>query len=232
MVNPTTVRQTKPTLNDLVYCNNCGAAMVNNDRRYHCPNSSMDSGLNCTTKPVCADQLLHAVVKQLMKRLATEDNIQNITETIQETAAAHDQLQRTRMEQTEAAIVDAKSKKTALLQLVEHGAQTYQDVAADIAALDSATAGLAYESIVARNELEKIAFVSDEQGIRETATSMNTWLGDNNHDETQELLDLLVQKVKVNSKSALVVYNTPIPTDEHPEGITEDLVKLYPSINA
>ena len=231
MVNPTTVRQTKPTLNDMVYCNNCGAAMVNNGKHYHCPNSSVDSGLSCTTNPVYADQLLYAVVRRLMNRLATEDNIQNITETIKETAAANDQLQRTRMEQAEAAIVDAKSKKTAFLQLVEHGAKTYQDVAADIATLDSAAAGLAYESIVARNELEKIDFVNDEQGIRDTTTSMVTWLGGNNRDEMQELLDLLVQKVMVSSRSALVVYHAPMPTNEHPEGITEDLVELYPIIN-
>lgn len=232
MVNPATVRQTKPTLNDMVYCNNCGAAMVNNGKLYHCPNSSADSGLSCTTKPVYADQLLYAVVRQLINRLATEDTIQNITETIQETAAANDQIQRTRMEQAEAAIVDAKSKKTAFLQLVEHGTKTYQDVAADIAALDSAVAGLAYESIVARNELEKIAFVSDVQDIRETTTSMDTWLGGNNLDEAQELLELMVQKVMVNSRSALVVYHEPMPTDDHPESITEDLVPLYPSINA
>ena len=168
----------------------------------------------------------------MINRLTTEDTIQSITETIKETAAANGLLQRTRMEQAEAAIVDAKSKKTAFLQLVEHGAKTYQDVAADIAVLDSAAAGLAYESIVARNELEKIAFVSDVQGIRETTTSMDTWLGGNNLDEAQELLDLLVQKVMVSSRSALVVYHAPMPTNEHPEVVTEDLVQLYPSINA
>ena len=231
MVNPTTVRQIKPSLDHLLYCANCGAAMVNNGKLYHCPNSSVDSGHNCPTKLVYADQLLYAVVWQLMNRLTTDDNIQSVTETIKETSVANDQLQRTRMEQAEAAIVDAKSKKTAFLQLVEHGAKTYQDVAADIATLDSAAAGMAYESIIARNELEKIAFVSDEQGIRETATSMVTWLGGNNPDETQELLDLLVQKVMVSSRSALVVYHAPMPTNEHPEGITEDLVQLYPIIN-
>ena len=136
------------------------------------------------------------------------------------------------MEQAEAAIADAKSKKPAFLQLVEHGAKTYQDVVEDIAALDSATAGSAFESTVARNELEKIAFVSDEQGIRDAATSMDTWLGGNNPDEAQELLDLMVQKVMVSSSSALVVYHVPMPTDAHPEGIAEDLVQLYPSVNA
>ena len=232
MVNPITVHQTKPTLNDMVYCANCGAAMVNTGQRYHCPNSSVDSGRNCPTKPVYADQLLYTVFSELIIRFATDDNIQNVTDTIKETTAANAQVQRTRMEQAEAAIADAKSKKPAFLQLVEHGAKTYQDVAEDIAALDSATAGSAFESTVARNELEKIAFVSDEQGIRDAATSMDTWLGGNNPDEAQELLDLMVQKVMVSSSSALVVYHVPMPTDAHPEGIAEDLVQLYPSVNA
>ena len=232
MVNPTTVHQTKPTLNDMVYCASCGAAMVNTGQRYHCPNGIVDSGPNCTTKPVYADQLLYTVFSELINQLATEENIQRVTDSIKETTTANAQVQRTRMEQAEAAIADAKSKRPAFLQLVEHGAKTYQEVAADIAALDSATAGSAFESTVARNELEKIAFVSDEQGIRDAATSMDTWLGGNNPDEAQELLDLMVQKVMVSSSSALVVYHVPMPTDAHPEGIAEDLVQLYPSVNA
>ncbi len=232
MVNPTTVYQTKPTLNGMVSCANCGAAMANTGQRYHCPNSGVDSGHDCPTKPVYADHLLYAVVSEMINRFATDENIQSITDTIKETASANAQVQRTRMEQAEAAIADAKSKKPAFLQLVEHGAKTYQDVAADIAALDSATAGLAFESIVAKNELEKIAFVSDEQGIRETSTSMDTWLGGNNTEEAQELLEIMVQQVMVSSNSALVVYHMLMPTEEHPEGITEDLVQLYPSVNA
>ena len=66
------------------------------------------------------------------------------------------------MEQAEANAQNAK--RPAFLQLVEHGDKTYQDVAADIDELDRTTAGLAFESIVARNELEKIAFISDDRG--------------------------------------------------------------------
>ena len=232
MVNPTTVRQTKPSLNDMVYCANCGGAMVNTGKRYYCPNTSVDSGRDCTTKPVYADHLRRAVVSELINRLITDDNIRIVTETIQETTAANADLQRLRMEQAEAAIADAKAKRHALLRLVEHGEKTYQDVASEIDTLDQTTAGLAFESMIARNELEKTTFVSDEDGIRDTAISMNTWLGTKNPDETQELLDLLVRKVTVGSDSALIVYHVPMPTDEHPEGVTEDLVELYPSVNA
>ena len=232
MVNPTTVHKIKPSLNGMVYCANCGAAMVHTGQRYYCPNTSVDSGRNCPTKPVHADHLRHMVVNELLNRLATDDAIQSITETIKETTNANADLQRQRMEQAEAAIAEANAKRPAFLQLVEDGDKTYQDVAAEIDELDRTTAGLAFESIVARNELEKIAFVSDEQGIRDAATSVDTWLGGNNPDEAQELLDLLVQKVTVGSESALIVYHVPMPAAEHPEGVTEDLVELYPSMTA
>ena len=232
MVNPTTVHKIKPSLNGMVYCANCGAAMVHTGQRYYCPNTSVDSGRNCPTKPVHADHLRHMVVNELLNRLATDDAIQSITETIKETTNANADLQRQRMEQAEAAIAKANAKRPAFLQLVEDGDKTYQDVAAEIDELDRTTAGLAFESIVARNELEKIAFVSDEQGIRDAATSVDTWLGGNNPDEAQELLDLLVQKVTVGSESALIVYHVPMPAAEHPEGVTEDLVELYPSMTA
>ena len=232
MVNPTTVHQTRPSLNDLVCCANCGAAMVNTGQHYHCPNSSVASGRNCPTQPVYAEHLLYTVVSELMNRLATDDNIHSITETIKETMAANGRIQHLRMEQAEAAIADANAKRPDILRLVEHGEKTYQDVAPEIDALNRATVGLAFESTVAKNEMEKIAFVSDEQGIRDTATSMDTWLGGNNPDEAQELLHLLVQKVAVGSGSALIFYHLPMPTDEHPEGVTEHMVALYPSINA
>ena len=164
--------------------------------------------------------------------MATDDNIQAVTDSIKATTAANADTQRQRMEQAEAAIADAKAKKPAYLRLVEHGEMTYQDVAADIDALDQATAGLAFESLIARNELEKIDFIADEQGIRDTFTSMETWLNADNANDTQELLDLMIQKVTVDSESLLIVYHVPMPSDEHPEGVTEDLVALYPSVNA
>lgn len=232
MVNRTTVRQIKPSLNDMVHCANCGGTMVYANQRYHCPNSSAASESNCPTKPVYAERLRHAVVSELIHRLATDDNIQGVTDIIQATMAASADLQRLRMEQAEDAIAQAKAGRTDLLRLVEHGEKTYQDVAPEIDALDRNATGLAVESMVARNELEKTAFVSDEQGIRDTVTSMATWLGGNNPEEAQELLDLLVHKVTVDSDSALIVYQVPMPTDEHPEGVTEDLVELYPSVNA
>ena len=232
MVNPTTVHKIKPSLNDMVYCANCGEAMVNNGERYYCPNNYLHSGAECPTKPVDTDHLRNTVVSKLVNRMATDDNIRAVTDGIKETTAANAGIQRQRMEQAEAAIADANAKRPVYLRLVEHGEMTYQDVAADIDALDQAAAGLAFESLIARNELEKIDFIADEQGIRDTFTSMETWLNSDNANDAQELLDLMIQKVTVDSESLLIVYHVPMPSDEHPEGVTEDLVALYPSVNA
>ncbi len=232
MVNPATIHQTKPSLNQMIFCANCGGPMLNTGERYYCPNTSAGSGRNCPTNPVYADHLHHTVLSELINRLATDENLQTVTKAIKETMSVNARLQRQRMEQAEAEIAEAKAKRHALLQLVEEGRRTYKEAAAEIDALDRTTAGLAFESIVARNELEKAAFVSDEDGIRDTATSMDTWLGGNNPDEVQELLDILVQKVTVGSDSALIVYRVPMPAGENPDGVTEDLVELYPSVNA
>ena len=70
MVNPTTVHKIKPSLNDMVYCANCGAAMAQTGQRYYCPNTSVDSGRNCPTKPVHADHLRYTVINELLNRLA------------------------------------------------------------------------------------------------------------------------------------------------------------------
>ena len=230
MVNPTTVHKIKPSLNDVVYCANCGAAMAHSALRYYCPNASVDSGRTCPTKPVYADHLRYKVINELLNRLATDDAIQSITETIKETTNANAHIHRQTMEQAEASIAEANAKRPAFLQLVEHGDKTYQDVAADIHELNRTTAGLAFESVIAKNKLERLAFLSDEQGIRDAATSVDTWLGGNDPEETQELLDILIQKVKVGSELALIVYHVPMPAAEHPEGVTEDLVELYPNM--
>lgn len=232
MVNPTTVHQIKPSLDHMVYCANCGEPMVKTGQSYHCPNAGVYSDDYCLTKPVYSEHLRHIVVRGMMNRLTTEESIQAVTEDVQETMSANAEIQRQRMEQAEAAMADTKDRREALLLRVEQAEKTYQDIAPDIGALDRVTAGLAFESMVARKELEKTVFVSDEQGIRDTVTNMDTWLDSDNADTVQELLDLLVQQVSVGSDYASIRYNAPMPAREHPEGVTEDLLELHPGTNA
>lgn len=218
--------KSKPSLNGMVFCANCGSEMANTGQRYCCPKAALASGDNCPTMPVDAEHLVRSVVTAIVRRLATEDNVRRITETIKDTTDANARAQRSRMEHAEAAISEADSRRPAVLQPVEYGAKKYDDVVDEISKLDQITAGLAFESMVARDELDKIDFISDEDGIRDAASNPETYLGGNSPDEVQELLDLLVQKVMADAKSATILYEVAMPSAGQPEGISEDPILL------
>ena len=214
----------KPSLDGMVFCANCGSEMANTGLRYYCPNTTVESGGNCSTKPANAERLVHSVVAKMVSRLAPAETVERVVEDIRQTTEANAVTQTSRMEQAEAAIAEVNARRPAVLLSVEHGAKTYDDVADEIRELDRATAGLAFESMVARNELDKIEFIRDADGIRETVDDPETYLGGNSPDETQELLELLIQKVSVNSAGAVIHYKAPMPSDEHPEGVQRDVM--------
>ena len=219
-----------PSLDGVVFCAECGARMNNSGEYYRCPNTADGADGKCTAKPVPVQYLLNGVVTRLVFRLTTDETVQEVTDTIMDITDANARIQRQRMEQAEASIAEANARRTAALQPVEHGAQTHKDAAEAMSKLEQVTAGLAYESLVARNELDKIDFIRDEEGIRETARNPETYLGGNNDEETQELLELLVQKVMVGAGAAKIIYEVGMPSDEHPEGVHEDLLELDPTI--
>ena len=230
MGNRSADTKSKPTLDGVVFCANCGSEMANSGLRYFCPNTAAIADGKCTAKPVPVQYLLNGVVNRMVLRLTTDETVQNITDTIMDITDANAHIQRQRMEQAEAAIAEANVRRTATLQPVEHGTKTYEDAAQAKGKLEQVTAGLAFESLVAKNELDKLDFIRDKEGIRDTARNPETYLGGNNDEETQELLELLVQKVVVGTGAAKIIYGVIMPSEEHPEGIHEDLLELDPTI--
>ena len=127
-------------------------------------------------------------------------------------------------------MADANAQDPMAFQLAEYRTKYYQDAAAEIGALDQLAAKRARESLAARDELDWIAFITDEQGIRNDATNPATFLEGNGTDEAQEFLDLLVEKVLVDSTSAVIVYQVNMPTNSPWETVKEDRVELYPML--
>ncbi len=229
MINRTVVKS-KPSLNGMVFCAVCGSEMADTGQRYYCPNTTVEAGGRCNVRATDAQGLLSSVVTRMVNRLATEETVRSVTETIGEMTDANARGHRRIMGISEAGIYDANSHRLVILQAIENGAKTYESAAAEIAELDRRSAGLAVESMVSRNELDKIEFINDEEGIREAVADPGTYLGGYGNEETQELLELLVGKVLVDSGSAKIVYKAPLPSDGHPEGIHEDLVELSPAV--
>ena len=214
----------KPSLDGMVFCANCGEKMVKSGDSYYCRNSTVESGGKCTMVVVDISRLTYFVVTKMVDRLATDETVQSITERITDATDASARTQRSRMEQAEASIAETNALKPAVLHAVEQGTKTYDEIIDEISRLEQTNAGLAFESMVARNELDKIDFIRDEDGIKEAARNPQTYLGGNNPAETQELLDLIIQKVKVGTGSAVIVYEVPMPSNEDSQGVLQDLV--------
>ena len=230
MVNRTADTKSKPSLDGMVFCAECGSEMANSGLRYFCPNTAASAGGKCSARPVLAQYLLNSVITRMVLRLTTDETVQDITDIIMDITDANARTQRQRLEQAEASITEANTRRAAALQPVEHGTKTFKDAVDEISELEQVAAGLAYESLVTRNELDKIDFIRDQEGIRDAVTSAGTYLGGNNDEETQELLELLVQKVVVGAGAAMIIYEAAMPSDEHPEGVREDLLELDPTI--
>ena len=218
----------KPSLGELVHCANCGAAMAHTEQLYYCPNAAADSGRNCPTNPVGTRLLIRKVFAGLMDRFATEDTISYLTRVIKATTEPRADVLRQRMDATEMALAKSNAQGPSAFQTADTRTKRYPDTAADLGAMDQLAARRARESMVARDELDKLAFIADEQGVRNDATNPAIMLEGNGADEAQEFLDLLVKKVLVDSTSATIVYEVPMPTNQPWETVTEDRIDLYP----
>ena len=229
MTDKTVVDSSMPSLDDIIHCANCGARMAHTGQIYYCPTPSSDSGRNCPTNPVSTRLLLHTVFNGLLNRLVTDDKVLHLTKAIKATTEPHANAQRQKMERAEAALADANAQEPTVFQIAEHRTKYYRDTTTEVGALDQLTAARALESMAARDELDKINFISDEQGIRNAATNPATFLEGNSLDEAKEILDLLVEKVMVDSTSALIVYQVDMPTGSPSETVKEDRMELYPA---
>ena len=228
MIDRTAAAKSKPSLNGMVFCARCGSEIADTGRRYYCPNTTVEAGGSCNVRPTDAQGLLGSVVARIVNRLAaTEETVQRVTDTIREITDAGGH--RMTMEGSEAGIYDANAYRLAILQAIEDGTETHESMAAQMAVLERPGTGLAFEAMTSRDERDKTEFINDEQAIREAAADPRTYLDGNGGEETQELLELLVGKILVDSGSAKILYKEALPSDRYPEGIREDLVELDPT---
>ena len=226
MFRTTATQEKAPGLNGMVRCANCGSSMIRVADHHSCPNSAAGTGQGCSTQPVDADLLLRRVMSKLVERILTEDTLKLVSENIRGATEANVQLQRERLETAESAIARMYRRRTLVLHPEEQRNANHPDVADEVHEIEKATTGLAYESLIARDELEKLNYIRDETGIRNTMKNLDTYLGSVNADEAQELLEMTVREVRVSESATTVVYTEPVFTEEHPEGIETDLISL------
>ena len=211
MFEKTSVHENAPDLSGLVHCANCGSRMTREAGAYICPVNKAEPGPDCPTTPVNAAHLLSRVVPKLMKSAMTEKTLEELVGDVKKQTSPKQELQQGRLDQAESEIEELNRLRAELLEPVEQNQEAYSAVADRIAEIDQTSTGLAYEALVARNELDALDFITREDGIRETARDPETYLGDANPQDVQELLELLIEDIRVTPGTALIIYSDLIP---------------------
>ena len=208
-------------------CAHCGAAMVRETYAYRCPNGVTGGARDCPAEPVGAHILTRLVMTKLVEKIATDDAIDQAVQSIRAETDARVREQRNRLSAAEGEIAKLNGFKLSERNRIEERAATYEEAADGIHEANMTAAGLAYESMIAREELDKLDFIRDEEGIRHAATDMRTYLESPAPEYAQELLDLLVQQVRIDRDTAEIVYSVPMPDAAHPEGILKERIPLH-----
>jgi DNA-directed RNA polymerase subunit F len=157
---------------------------------YVCPVNAKRGPDRCSTNPVNAERLAVQVVTQVLRRVMNDSTIALLTGDIQQTASEASGRQRERLQHSESSIEELNLLKGQVLQTVEQNLTTYPEVAEKVNEINAARTGLAYESQIAQEELDRLAFISNTEGIREDAQDIINDLKDVGPEETRELLNM------------------------------------------
>ena len=218
--------QQSSILSDLIHCSYCGARMVVNKARYVCPDNGQARGGDCSAASVDAEKLGHQLIATLVNRVMTPSNLAKIVERIQHGAQDNLRTQREKLTDTELVIEELNRWKMDSLTKVEYGEVPFTEIVSSLEAAEDASAGLAYESIVAQKEIDKLEFVSDEQAIRSVAQDVGTYTEFADPELAKELVGTFIKDLRIGATSSTVTYSHPIPGENNDELITSETFPL------
>ena len=206
MTQMTTSSSHAMALQDIFRCSYCKSRMTYNGGSYVCPNNGNESGVRCPVGPADAARLTRRVVSKMITRVMDESNTLQVISDIQNTAAQFSRLQRERLDAAESMLMDLNRERDLLLQPVEQKLKNFKDVASQVDEINAKATGASYEALVAREELDKLAFISDADGIKAAAQDPATYLDFADPSDTIALINLFVDRVEVGVQSAKIVY--------------------------
>ena len=211
MFEKPSVEENAPDLSGLVHCASCGSRMTMEAGDYVCPASRAETGLDCPTNPVNAALLFSRVVPKLVDRAMTEKTLEQLVRDVRDQTGPKQELQQGRLDRAESEIEELDRLRAELMEPAELDRRAQAAVVGRIAEIEQTATGLAYEALVARDELDALDFITREDGIRETASDPETYLGGAHPQDVQELLELLIEDIQVTPAAALIIYSELIP---------------------
>lgn len=213
-------------LSDVAKCSHCGRNMTLTGENYVCPSNEQDIPDSCPTVPVDGERLVRRVIHQSLKRVLTHSNIQSLVTDVQETLQPATVMQQERLRIAESAVERLNTRKEELLRSVDDDRRPDHDEAKELAKIEAEIAGFAYESQIARQELDKLNLIGNQAGLTQTARDPATFLDHADPQDTRDLVNMFIQDVLVGTGSVEIVYSIPVRDQDARETFVSDLLVL------
>ena len=226
MTELTGTRNHARVLNGIAHCAHCGNPLLKIGVNFTCPTLIADETDACPTQPINAQELLRAVVEQLIKRTINEQTTAQLVNAIQDEYANKSRRAQDNLDRTEAAITELNALKGRVVHPVEHGDSAYSEVADQIEEINQQTLGLSFEARLFRKEVDGYDFVTDEARIKANALDTATYLESATPEDTRDLLNLFVSSVDVANDGIVVHYTDQVPAQAQPDGKPADRVSV------
>ena len=227
MTEPTGTREHARVLNGIIArCAHCGNPLLKIGVNYTCPTLLAEETSACPTQPINAQELLQAVVEQIIKRTINEQTTDQLATAIRDEHADKSRRAQENLDRTEAVITELNALKGGVVHLVEHGDSAYSEVTDQIEEINRQTLGLSFEARLFRKEVDGYDFVTDEARIKANALDTATYLESATPEDTRDLLILLVRSVDVANDGIVVHYTDQVPAQAQPNGNPADPIPV------
>ena len=174
-------------LTGIANCAGCGAGMLDTGQHYACPQETAQGPDPCATLPVDTARLDRMVLQFLVNTLVTPDVLDLQTELLAEDAARESQRQQQALEESQSAISRLDQHAENLLNQVEHGGKTYQQVHA-------------------QGQLERQDHLADQDLVRTSALDPETYLHPDMIEGSRLFFHSFIDTVLIGPDSTVIRY--------------------------
>ena len=219
-------RDTRQILAGKANCISCHAPMVRLGPDYTCPTRVNAKPHSCPDNTINAERLLRLVATQVMQAVMTNEVVQKITGLIRTEADDTSERLQKHLDQIEHALSELNQRQVDLNIRRESIWEDAPISVDDLQEFVNKRAALSYEARNSRREIDAQAFVSDEDRIAANAADVATYLDQASPETTTLFMDTFVKSLGLGPGSIELTYRFPIPSEEHPEGRTRDVIQL------
>ena len=225
MVRINNLRKHEEAVLDLIFCSECHSPMVIQGDCFVCPNNQDSAQESCQLLPTKADTLITRIVNQLMERVLPEPVLRSLLDEMDhqltvelDTLVPHPQW-------AEVPLSMARAERERLRQVVQDRPGTPEEVT-ELAEVEARIETLEAEKLGTVQQTYEYSWLRDNKQLRQTAKDPKTYLDYADPADTQQLLAMFVEKVRVGNSSFHMDYRLPLADSNNRATVTSEELKL------